>query len=322
MQRRLPSRVGFVTARPRHRSFLIVFVITLLAACQTGEPPEETPPIAEAPTHVVDVIARDYAFEGPTEIPSGWTTFRMENAGAEEHFLFLTRLPEGKTLEDYGPEVGSIFASVMAQLEAGTIDKLEGGAILGRDLPEWYTTSAVYMGGPGFVAPGHTAEATVKLDPGTYVAECYVKTVEGVFHVALGMALPIVVTDEDSGAAEPEADIDVTVSNDAIDGPEALTAGEHTIAVHYAEHPDVGLGNDVHLAQLGDDSDVDEVVRWMDWMEIDGLRAPAPATFVGGAHEAPVDRASYFRVDLEPGRYLWVVEAMAEFGRAKEVIVK
>jgi hypothetical protein len=178
------------------------------------------------------------------------------------------------------------------------------------------------MGGPGFVAPGHTAETTVNLDPGTYVAECYVKTAEGVFHVAMGMAMPIVVTAEDSGATEPEADIDVTVSNEAIDGPEALAAGEHTIALHYAEHPEAGLGNDVHLARLKEDSDIDEVVRWMDWMEIDGLRAPAPATFVGGAHEMPVDRTSYFRVDLEPGRYLWIVEAVAETGRAKEVLVE
>jgi hypothetical protein len=304
------------------RAFLIVFLVTVFASCQTDEPPAETPPVVEASTHVVYVTARDYAFEGPTEIASGWTTFRMQNIGAEEHFMFLTRLPEGKTLEDYGPEVGSVFANVMTQLDAGTIDKLGAGAILGRDLPEWYTTSAVFMGGPGFVAPGHTAETTVKLDPGTYVAECYVKTVEGVFHVALGMAMGIVVTDEDSGATEPEADIDVTVSNEAIDGPETLAAGKHTIAVHYVDHPEVGLGNDVHLARLEEGSDVDEVVRWMDWMETDGLRAPAPATFVGGAHEAPVDRASYFRVDLEPGRYLWVVEAMAEIGRAKEVVVE
>ncbi len=304
------------------RAFLIVFSVTVFASCQTGEPPAETPPVVEASTHVVYVTARDYAFEGPTEITSGWTTFRMKNVGAEEHFLLLTRLPEGKTLEEYGQEVGAVFASVMQQLEAGTIDKLEAGAILGRDLPEWYTTSAVVTGGPGFVAPGHTAETTVNLDPGTYVAECYVKTVEGVFHIALGMVLPIIVTAEDSGATEPAADVDVTVSNDAIDGPDALAAGKHTIAVHYREHPEAGLGNDIHLARLNDDSDVDEVVRWMDWMEIDGLRTPAPATFVGGAHEAPVDHASYFRVDLEPGRYLWVVEAVAEFGRAKEVVVE
>ncbi len=311
-----------MTSHSVFRAFLIVVSMTLLASCQTGEPPDEAPPVVEAPTHVVFVTARDYAFEGPTEILSGWTTFRMQNAGAEEHFLFLTRLPEGKTLQDYGQEVGSVFGSVMAQLEAGTIDKLEGGAILGRDLPEWYTTSAVYMGGPGFVAPGQTAETTVNLDPGTYVAECYVKTADGVFHVALGMAMPIVVTDEDSGAAEPEADVDVTVSNDAIDGPEVLASGVHTIAVHYQEHPEAGLGNDVHLARLEKDSDIEDVVRWMDWMEVDGLRAPAPATFVGGAHEAPVDYTSYFRVDLDPGRYLWIVEALAETGRAKEVLVE
>ncbi len=201
----------------RKLSFALV-LLAFTVACQSSEPPDETSPVVETPTHVVDIVARDYVFEGPTEILSGWTTFRMQNAGAEEHFI-LTRLPEGKTLQDYGPEVGSVFGSVMQQLEAGTIDKAEAGAMLGRDLPDWYKTSAVYMGGPGFVAPGHTAETTVKLDPGTYVAECYVKTADGVFHVALGMALPIVVTAEESEAAEPEADVDVTVSNDVIDGP-------------------------------------------------------------------------------------------------------
>lgn len=309
--------------QPIPRTILAATIATLvIGACQTGEPPEEAPAVAEPTTHVVEVTALDYAFETPAEIPSGWTTFRMRNVGAEEHFMLLTRIPSDKTIEDYGRDVGSVFHKVMKQLEAGTIDKAGAGAILGRDLPEWYVSSSTVMGGPGYVSPGLVAETTVDLEPGNYIAECYVKTVEGVFHVALGMAAPITVTEDDSGADEPDAAIDVTVSNAAIEVPETLAAGEHTIALHYADHPGAGLGNDVHLARLTGDTDVDAVVRWMDWMEVDGLRAPAPATFVGGAHEAPVDHTSYFRVDLEPGRYLWVVEAMAEAGRSQEMVVE
>lgn len=306
---------------------LLVFAASL-AACQgadhdsTSDPGSETAAQSPPDAHVVEVTAVDYAFQAPAEIPSGWTTFRMENAGQEEHFLLLNRLPEDKTFEDYQREVGAPFGSVWDSLRAGSIDQAEAGRRLGSLLPDWYVTSVKQMGGPGLVSPGGVSQASAKLDPGTYVIECYVKTPEGQFHAALGMVRPMTVTEASSGAPEPEADLEMTLSNYDIAIEDEVTPGGHTVAVHFQEHPEVGLGNDVHLVRLEDDTDVDEVVEWMGWMNLNGLQAPAPARFLGGTQEMPVGQTAYFTVEVEPGRYLWISESTAELGMLKEFTVE
>ncbi|MGH7571071.1 MAG: hypothetical protein ACREMK_04415 [Gemmatimonadota bacterium] len=271
---------------------------------------------------MAEVTAVDYAFQAPAEIPSGWTTFRLKNEGQEEHFLLLSRLPDGKTLEDYKREVTAPFDSVWYSLKAGSIDKVEAGRRLGSLLPDWYLSSVEQMGGTGLVAPGGISQASAKLDPGTYVIECYVKTSDGEFHASLGMVRQMIVTDASSDAPAPEADLEMTLSNYDITIDEQVTPGEHTVAVHFQEHPEVGLGNDVHLARLEDDTDVDEVVQWMDWMNVDGLRSPAPVEFLGGTQEMPVGHTAYFTVNLEPGHYLWISESTAELGMLKEFTVE
>ncbi len=193
--------------------------------------------------------------------------------------------------------------------------------MLGRLLPEWYA-SVKQMGGPGLVAAGGVAQATVHLEPGDYVMECYVKNADGEFHATLGMARPLRVTSESSGASAPEADLEITLTNYemAIEGTPA--ADEQTVAVHFREHPEFGLGNDVHVVRLEDYTDMDEVIDWMDWMNVDGLRAPAPAEFVGGTHEMPVGYTAYFTVGLTPGRYAWISESTAAMGMVREFTVE
>ncbi len=303
----------------------LVLATAALPACRrAGTEEEAAAPVdtvaatSEAP--VIDVTAVDYAFQAPPEIASGWTTFRLRNTGAEPHFFLLTRLPEGKTIEEYGQEVGVAFDDVWKELRAGSIDKSEAGRQLGERLPEWYLTSAAPMGGVGLVRPGGIGETTVNLEPGYYVMECYVKTAEGQFHAGLGMVRPLVVTGQPSGGSPPDADVEVTLSNDGIEAPATLAAGHHTIAVHYTEHPPYGLGNDVHLAKL-EDASPEQVTGWMDWMEQGGLESPAPAPFMGGAEEGPAGTTSYFSVDVDPGRYLWVTETDPGRGMAKEVTV-
>jgi len=67
---------------------------------------------------------------------------------------------------------------------------------------------------------------------------------------------------------------------------------------------------------------LDEVVEWMDWMNVDGLRAPSPAAFVGGIHEMPAGYTAFFTVDLEPGRYAWIAESGAELGMVNEFTIE
>jgi hypothetical protein len=284
-----------------------------LASCQ----PADRAPEAD----VVEVTARDYSFEVAAEIPSGWTTFRMKNEGNEHHFFLLNRLPEGKTFEDYVGEVGVAFETAWDSLRTSAMDKAEAGQLLGSLLPAWYP-SVQAMGGVGLVAPGGVAQTSLNLDPGSYVMECYVKTRDGIFHTSLGMTRPFTVTRELSGASAPKADIEVVLSNYEIAIEGETTPGEHTVAVRFEEHPEFGLGNDVHLARLKDQVEIGEVAQWMDWMELSGLRAPAPAEFLGGAQEMPVGHSAYFTVNLEPGRYGWITEASADKGMFKEFTVE
>ena len=310
-------------ARRSHQALGIILLFASVAACQPADRAQDADPAAKslAGTDVVEVTALDYAFQAPDEIASGWTTFRLKNEGAEHHFMLLNRLPDGKTLEEYGREVGLPFETVWDSLRTGAMDKAEAGQLLGQLLPAWYA-SVQQMGGPGLVAAGGTGETTVNLEPGTYVMECYVKTADGEFHSSLGMARLLIVTSESSGAQAPEADVEIALSNFVIAADGEVTPGRHTIAVHFEEHPEVGLGNDVHLARLEAGTDLDQVTNWMDWMEVNGLREPAPAQFLGGAQEMPVGFTSYFSVDLEPGRYAWITEASADKKMVQEFTVE
>lgn len=315
----------------RRRSFrLCVLCLAVIAfsACQEPGPERESEPAdttaaTEAPAEagVVDVAAVDYAFRAPREIPSGWTTFRLRNEGAEHHLLVLWKMPEGRGVEEYKRGVVDPFSAAYDSLMAGVVDMEGFWALFGQGAAPW-SADIVPMGGPGLIAPGRTAVTTVELEPGTYVMECYVKTPDGEWHTNLGMLAEIAVTDETTGAVAPEADVELTLTNTGIQIEGGVSPGKNTLAVHYAEHPEAGLGNDVHLARLEEGDAMEDVVAWTDWTTAGGLRAPSPVPFLGGAQEMPVGRTSFFTVDLEPGRYLLLSEATDPDGLVEELTVK
>ncbi len=285
--------------------FAILFSLILISC--SGKPP----------ANIVDVTAKDYYFNVSDSIPSGWNTFRLKNEGHCNHFFFLTLLPDSIPFERYGKDVGSAFVITWDSLQAG-MDKAKAGALLGSLLPKWYA-SAKAMGGAGLISPGKTAQTTLKLEPGTYVMECYMKTKEGKFHSELGMVRPITVTQKISEMKEPDdADIELTLFNNKIESKGKISSGIHRIAVHFNEQPKYGLGNDVHIVKLNNNTNMDELKKWMDWMNINGLRTPAPAEFLGGTQEMPVGYTSYFTVNLEPGKYAWISEPYATKGMIKE----
>jgi hypothetical protein len=303
-------------------TFVPALAVLALAACQP--PDREAPagqdsamPARAADAGVVEVIARDFSFEAPTELPSGWTTFRLENQGGQEHFMSLTKLPEGKTIDDYAAEVGPAFD--LTPYVSGELDRDQFlGRVVGL-LPEWFG-GAVSAGGAGFVSPGHVSETTVKLQPGTYVMECYVKTPEGQFHTELGMLHPLTVTDETTDAAPPEYDLEMSLTSYEIGVQGALTPGDHTAMIRYVDDPEGFFKHDVHLVRFDGDGTVDDVVPWMDW--IDGLRAPAPAEFLGGSEHLPAGNTAYFTFSLAPGSYAWISEGYASRGMVMEFTVE
>jgi hypothetical protein len=261
--------------------------------------------------NVVDVTAKDYYFNTKDTIPSGWTTFRFNNEGHAHHFFFLTLLPENVAYQQYIGELIPPFAETMDSLTAG-MDKASAAAMLGGMLPEWYA-SVKTMGGAGIIQPGKSEETTIKLEPGTYVMECYVKTPEGKFHSELGMIRPIFVTNEKSETKEPgEVNMDISLYNNKIETRGKMASGLNRVAVHFKEHPQYGLGNDIHVVKLTDETNMDSVINWMNWMNIGGLQTPAPANFYGGTQEMPVGYTSYFTVNLQSGTYAFISETAVD----------
>lgn len=280
-------------------SLMVLLSIGILISCA---------PQADTDPPVLEITARDYSFHGvPDSLESGWTTFRFINEGQEPHFFLLDYPPEGKSLDDFMNEVVQPFDSVWYQLRDGEINRQQAGKLLGENLPAWYFETE-QMGGAGMINPGDTTQTTLYLEPGTYIMECYVKTPEGEFHASVGMTDEFTVLGDSTRAEPPAADYEISLTNSEIAGEGSLEPGERTVAVHFEEHPEVGVGNDIHLARITEDTDMDSLKTWMDWMEVEGLMPPAPVDFLGGTQEMPVGYTSYFTVTLAPGQYVWLVE--------------
>ncbi|MEE8486970.1 MAG: hypothetical protein V3S56_02285 [Gemmatimonadota bacterium] len=282
-----------------------LFLLLVFAGCTAGDAPLTDDVPADDEPGIVEVVARGLSFEAPDSIPSGWTTFRFQNASPLTHFVIIERLPEGTSIVELEKDVSPVFQDAMDLINEGRAS--EGFAQFER-LPEWFG-EVEYWGGPGFLGPGMTGQTTVHLTPGTYVLECYVKTA-GRFHSADGMLAQLIVTDEPSNVPEPASTITLTLSNAGIDVQGSLVSGLNTVKVEFAEqmvHENM-LEHDVHLVRLNEGTDTADVDAWMNWVETSGLETPAPAEFLGGTHEMPAGEVAYFTVDLSPGSYAWVAE--------------
>jgi hypothetical protein len=298
--------------------------LILLQSCgEAPEPPEQAaapeqpaaaepaPPPAPEP-HVVEIRAVGKTFQGPAEIPSGWITFRLVNASSMIHFGIIDVPPEGVTIQMLSDEVMTPFQEAMDAMNAG--DEEAVNAAFGR-FPEWIGELG-RNGGPGMLSPGRIGEATVWMEPGHYIMECYVKS-DGVFHTTspgsgeIGMMLDLTVTGETSGAPEPEANATLAVRNTGFELTEgALKVGTNTIRVDFVEQQALPsfVGNDVHLMRVDDDQSIALADAWMDWRTRDGFEDPSPVAFLGGINDLPAGSHGYFTVNLEPGDYAFIAE--------------
>ena len=95
----------------------------------------------------VDVTATEYAFDGIAEsVPAGTTVFRFDNAGQEFHEVALMKVADGETRS-------------AEELLA---------------LPEEEAMAVVTPAGFVFAPPGMGSYITAELEPGRYVALCFV----------------------------------------------------------------------------------------------------------------------------------------------------
>ena len=294
-------------------SFVLLIGISscflLTQSCKTDKKQEKNSTVDVEKENVIEIITKNMDFQMPDTIPSGWVTFRYKNASPQTHFFLIDKYPDGITLQNVIDEVGPPFDNGMKLINEGKVE--EGYAEFGK-LPEWFG-EAKYLGGSGLVSSNHVSQTTVKLNPGYYIFECYVKMSNGVFHTSMGMEKAVVVSETDSGNTEPKADIAIDISStEGIVFNDSISAGNHTFSVFYKDqivHENF-LGHDINLAKLDDTANLDDLNNWMDWSNPKGLIEPAPkgVVFLGGLNNMSKEDKGYFTANLDPGRYVLISE--------------
>jgi len=249
-----------------------MFGIALLIFCVSAwsDSPGSTG-AAGAPAEV-HFTAKDFAFDGPDTISSGWTTVVLHNNGPTLHHPLLLRLTEGKTLADL----------------RAAVSEMKPGEMLP---PSW----AVPAGGVNPPDPGADTRAILNIEPGDYAVVCIVDVPDHIPHMMKGMISGLTVTPSTGPAAvEPTADLTINLVDFAFVPEAPLTAGKHIVKV-------VNMGTQPHeleVIKLAEGKTMDDLGHW--GMTFEG---PLPGSSLGGAAPMAPGQVEYVPLDLTPGNY-------------------
>ena len=243
-----------------------------LVACGGTESKSDVGGTAPAPakpkTNAVDLRGGEYAFLMPDTIEGGWTTFEFANTGAEPHEFALAKLGAGKTIAD----VNALLADPASQEQPP---------------PDWVQIRA----GIPTLDAREEASLAQELEPGRYVLLCFLADPEGVSHIERGMVREFVV-EGNAGAPAPEADATLSLGP-GLTAPK-LEAGTRTLELRN----DGDEPGSLFLTAFEPGKTEEDLTRW----EENGMRGPAPATFLGGAIDVPPHSSVFYTVTFEPGR--------------------
>lgn len=290
-------------------SKLLLFGLMLaFVSCNSEKKNVDNPAVKKSDKHIVEIITNHMDFQMPDSVNSGWTTFKYVNNSTETHFFLLDKYPVGKSIEDTEREIGPVFQKGMDLINEG---KSEEGIKAFDDLPEWFY-QVVFVGGSGLVSPGHISLTSLKLEPGYYIVECYVKMPNGQFHSTMGMAKELVVMTDTNDMTAPKSSHKIKVSNKGIQFKDSISSGNHIFSVHFKDqivHENF-VGHDINLVRLGDVFEISELEAWLNWADPKGLVTPAPSgfTFLGGVNDMPAGSVGFFEIDLQPGKYVLISE--------------
>ena len=286
-----------------------ILLLLLSMGCNTKQQDKPVGPPATEKDDFIRIVTTNMDFQCPDTIESGWNTFYYDNRSSETHFFLLDLYPEGKTILDTEKTIVPVFQKGMNLITEG---KSEEGFAAFNELPEWFF-KVIFVGGSGLQSPGSSSLTTLKLDPGYYVMECYVKMPDGTFHGAMGMTRTVIVSDKDSGKQPPEAQVKIDISStEGIVFTDTIVTGKQVFSVHFKDqisHENF-VGHDVNLVKYDDNANLEVLEAWINWADPKGLISPAPEgfTFMGGVNDMPAGSTGYFEVDLEPGNYALISE--------------
>lgn len=152
---------------------------------QTTDPVEATTDPAD------DVVVElfEMGFTMPDTVESGRQLWRIDNGGAAIHEIALMPIPAGATSEDALEALGALY----------------DGQPIPQDLgATWADWEFSLVNGVGVTSPGVSAWAQFDLEPGRYVALCFIPGANDVPHLMNGMAQTLTVI-PDSTASTPTA---------------------------------------------------------------------------------------------------------------------
>ena len=188
------------------RALTRIAALIFFSAVSTAAMRVRSSEAANAKPHIVTVVAHEFAFELPDSISAGLTTFELSNRGKFIHHFGLMRLDSGHTAAEG-------FA---------TIIKVGKGV-----RPAWLHP----VGGPQGAMPGESANATLMLEPGSYLAFCEFPGPDPIRHYAKGMMKELTVTPPSRAGTLPKADVALTLVDYDFVLSHPLTRGRHVIAV-------------------------------------------------------------------------------------------
>lgn len=225
---------------------------------------------ATATPTIVNVTAKDFAFEAPARVPAGPVTMQLANHGTELHHAQVIKLEQGKTLADLGQAM-----------------KNPGPP------PAWMK----FVGGPNAVPPGKTSNATAALEPGRYAYLCLVWGPDKVMHVAKGMVREFEVVDSASSAGKelPTADVTINLVDYDFQPSRPLTPGRKTILVTN----DGPQPHELALVKLAPGKTVEDFAHWAEGE----MKGRPPAEPIGGVVMLDKGARGTFTAELEPGEY-------------------
>lgn len=223
-----------------------------------------------AGARVLEVTARDFAFDLKDTVAAGLTTIRLTNQGPEMHHVVLLKLEGGKTMSD-------LFA-VMAKHDG--------------PLPEWVTE----VGGPNAPVPGGVSEVTLDLPAGRYAMVCVIPSADGKPHVMKGMAkeLFVVAAKGRAVAAKPKVDVTMTLDDYSFELSKPLVAGKQVIRVVNAAKQ----AHEVFIAQLAPGKTPADLLAWIEKQD-----GPPPAKPMGGTTGMMQHGWNDVHIELEAGNY-------------------